>query len=375
MKVSVIVPVYNTEKYLGQCLDSICAQTLKDIEIICVDDGSTDSSPEILARYQAKDERIQVYTQENKYAGAARNLGKSHASGEYLAFWDSDDFFEPEALELLYNKAKEQNADICVCGANKYFEDRDQFHHNDSAYLNKNLLPKEPVFNRESHPEIILNFTNAIPWNKLFRRKFIEDIKLDFQEIRNCNDLYFTVNALCMADRITTVDRALVNYRLNRDEGLVSTVSRSPLSAFDAWTATEENLQRHGVFPEQSYVNRALSSTIYILRNMREYSAFEEAVLYLKNGALDRMHIIEGRGDDFYYAEWQGEFVSHIWNDTPQELLAYLAYTSYTQLLEKAMERQLEGDKINDLKQSRSYRTGRAITWLLRKMRDVFKGR
>ena len=126
IKVSVIVAVYNGEEYLEQCMDSICGQTLQDIEIICVDDGSTDSSCDILERYREKDERVQVYHQKNLYAGIARNTGKSHAQGEYLVFWDCDDFFEPEALEKMYEKAKEQDADICVCGARQYLQEKKQ---------------------------------------------------------------------------------------------------------------------------------------------------------------------------------------------------------------------------------------------------------
>ena len=90
IKVSVIVPVYNGEKYLEQCLDSICNQTLQEIEIICVDDGSTDSSWDILNRYKDQDDRIQLYRQQNLYAGVARNTGKSHATGEYLVFWETE---------------------------------------------------------------------------------------------------------------------------------------------------------------------------------------------------------------------------------------------------------------------------------------------
>ena len=95
-KVSVIIPVYNVEDYLRQCLDSVINQTLKDIEIICVDDGSTDKSLEILHEYEKKDSRITVLTQKNQYAGVARNVGMSVATGKYFVFLDSDDFFEPE---------------------------------------------------------------------------------------------------------------------------------------------------------------------------------------------------------------------------------------------------------------------------------------
>ena len=114
-KVSVIIPVYNTEKYLRECLDSVVNQTLRDIEIICVDDGSTDASPEILRKYAEKDSRVQVFTQEKSNAGAARNVGLSKAAGEYLAFLDSDDYYELSMLEHMLACAQERAADVVVC--------------------------------------------------------------------------------------------------------------------------------------------------------------------------------------------------------------------------------------------------------------------
>lgn len=110
--VSVIVPVYNAEKYLPQCIDSIVNQTIGDIEVLLINDGSSDSSGEILAQYASKDERIKVIEQPNKGAGAARNIGLAMAEGKYLSFLDSDDFFEPNMLELALAKASEDDADI-----------------------------------------------------------------------------------------------------------------------------------------------------------------------------------------------------------------------------------------------------------------------
>ena len=111
-KLSVIIPVYNVENYLRECLDSITSQTVKDIEIICIDDGSTDNSPKILKEYQKKDSRIKIITKENGGQASARNLGIKKAQGEYIAFIDSDDFIESEMLEKLYTKAKDNNLDI-----------------------------------------------------------------------------------------------------------------------------------------------------------------------------------------------------------------------------------------------------------------------
>ena len=116
-KVSVIIPVYNVEKYLHECLDSLLNQTLKDIEIIAVDDGSTDSSLKILKDYAKKDKRLKVLTQENKGAGAARNLGMKHATGSYLSILDSDDYFDHSMLELLYKKAEKTKAKDVVLQA------------------------------------------------------------------------------------------------------------------------------------------------------------------------------------------------------------------------------------------------------------------
>ena len=113
-KVSVVIPVYNVMQYLRECLDSVIAQTIKDIEIICVDDGSTDDSSVILQEYKAKDSRIHIFSQDNKGAGAARNKAINTATGEYVVFMDSDDWYpETDILETLYNKAVQNRVDIC----------------------------------------------------------------------------------------------------------------------------------------------------------------------------------------------------------------------------------------------------------------------
>jgi len=114
IKVSVIVPVYNCENYLSEMLDSILNQSMKEIEVICVDDGSTDGSAQILKEYADKDARVTVLTQENAGAGIARNAGIKIAQGKYLSILDSDDWFEPDMLEKAYQKCEQDRADLCV---------------------------------------------------------------------------------------------------------------------------------------------------------------------------------------------------------------------------------------------------------------------
>ena len=123
IKISVIIPVYNAEKYLRECLDSVIGQALQDIEIICVDDGSTDSSLSVLQKYAAKDTRLKIVVQANQGAAAARNVGMAVAQGEYLAFLDADDLYCPEALQTAYACATKSNADMVVFEAD-FFDDR-----------------------------------------------------------------------------------------------------------------------------------------------------------------------------------------------------------------------------------------------------------
>ena len=123
-QVSVIVPVYNTEKYLAQCVDSILAQTLRDIEVILVDDGSTDNSPAICDSYKSRDERIKVIHQQNKGLSAARNAGIRIASGKYIAFVDSDDFVDCKMYECMLHLAESENVPLVIC-TGFYYSDKD----------------------------------------------------------------------------------------------------------------------------------------------------------------------------------------------------------------------------------------------------------
>ena len=122
--VSVIIPVYNAAKYLRETLDCVCNQTLRDIEIICVDDGSTDDSPGILQEYAARDGRFRILQQKNQYAGVARNNGMAVARGKYLSFLDADDLFAPDMLEKMSARAEETGADLVCCDADE-FDDND----------------------------------------------------------------------------------------------------------------------------------------------------------------------------------------------------------------------------------------------------------
>lgn len=246
-KVSVIIPVYNTAEFLRQCLDSIVNQTLQDIEIICVDDGSTDASLDILHEYASNDSRIAILTQQNKGAGAARNAGIQIAHGEYLAFFDSDDFFDLRLLEKVTRKGDATNADIVMFGAKHYNNQTHEFSPMDYI-LNKKCLPNKDPFSPLDIPDCIFQLTTASPWSKLFRRSFSEKKGLKFQDLKNSEDILYVLSAISVANRISLVNEKLVSYRVGLNSNLESRKNLYPLEFYKALLTCREFLLAHNLY-------------------------------------------------------------------------------------------------------------------------------
>ena len=209
IKVSVIIPVYNVENYLRQNLQSVADQTIRDIEIICVDDGSTDSSYSIIEEFAEKDSRFIPVKQENGGAGAARNNGLRRARGKYLSFLDSDDFFDPAMLEEAYNKAEETKADFVVFGSDQYYEDTNEFKSVSWVVRYPELPPYQP-FGRRAMTDNIFKVFVGWAWDKLYNREWVLQNNLWFQEQRTSNDMLFVFSAVAIAKRIAYVEKGKV---------------------------------------------------------------------------------------------------------------------------------------------------------------------
>lgn len=255
-KVSVIIPVYNIEKHLRQCLDSVVNQTLPDIEIICIDDGSTDSSLTILNEYLNKDLRIKIIKQQHEGAGAARNKGLSVAQGKYLSFLDSDDFFELDMLEQMYNCADKYNTDIVVCKS-KIFDNGNIKGQNN---IKDCLLPNKEVFSCSDIPKYAFQFHMGWCWDKLYRTSFIKENGISFQNIKKHNDSFFSHISMIFAKRIYVLNKELVYYR----RGVSTSISRMKINEEEYiflcknfLGAIKEYLIKQKVFKmfEQSYIN------------------------------------------------------------------------------------------------------------------------
>lgn len=270
-KVSVILPVYNAEKYLRQCLDSIVCQTLQDIEIICVDDGSSDASLEILREYGEKDSRVKVVPQKNGGAGAARNNGLRIATGEYLSFLDSDDFFEPNMLEEAYNAAEQYTADFVVFNSNHYHMDKDAFVEVSWALRKKDIPPYMPFSYRQLTDNVFKTFVGWA-WDKLYRRSFVQEHNIWFQEQRTSNDMLFVFTALLVAKRIAIVDKVLAHQRRGGSESLSVTREKSWHCFYDALNALKKRMEAENIFweLEKDYVNYALHFSLWHLNTLAE---------------------------------------------------------------------------------------------------------
>lgn len=369
-KVSVIIPVYNAAPYLRQCLDSILGQSLREFEVICVDDGSTDDSVAILEEYAAHDDRLLVMRQRNQYAGVARNAGMAVARGEFLVFWDADDYFDPTALEKMHCQIVADESDVCVCGGKRFYEG-ENLEVGIKDYLNPKRIPKQVPFNRFTNPDYIINFTCEAPWNKMFRKSFIEKHQLRFQPRRNGNDVYFVACALCLAQSITVVREQLVCYRKNRPDSTVGTLSQAPYAPLLSWIDVRNRLMQEDALPEVSFENKALGVVIYCLNNLDTWDAFCQWYDFLEERGLDELGL-KLRDRSFYQLTWRYDFLFNLLQMSKEDFFAYFAHWNYLQSgiysarykeVSQRMAKYRECEKeLNAVKASRSYRVGRAVT-------------
>lgn len=213
-KISIIMPVYNGEAQLSKTIEAIRSQTLSEFEVILVDDGSSDRSCEIIREVMVADTRFTLLQQSHSGAGAARNLGLSAAKGEYVIFSDCDDWYLPHGLEALYQAATHNVADIAACNFSG-IDARGNAHL--QLGIQAGLLPaKRPVFCWRDCPNDILRVAGPMVWNKLYRREFLLEKGLEFDQLFSCNDLTFVALSLAQAERITCTPEHLIRYPFPR---------------------------------------------------------------------------------------------------------------------------------------------------------------
>lgn len=327
IKVSVIMAVYNSELYLRQALESLVCQTLQEIEIICVNDGSSDHSLDILKEYEKREPRIKVVNiiHEGKGAAHARNIGLSMARGEFVSILDSDDFFELEMLEKAYAKAKQKDVDIVLYDAfrydNTYNVDRSV-----STILMTEHLPDKDCFRPEEHADEIFFITGGMAWNGLFRRKMILDNNLEFYGVNHADDLVFSYLGYVYANKIAILNERLMHYRINTGTSQSDKKSQWPESGYLAFYFLKQKLMEKGLYYkyQSCFIRRSLSYAFFYLESMKELKSYHKLFYDLKNEYLEKLGAYEMLDDEF--EEFWIEKRDAIKNGTPEEYLFFLRH-------------------------------------------------
>lgn len=230
-KISVIVPVYNAEKYLKQCLDSLVSQTYKNIEIVCVDDGSSDGSLAILQEYSEKDERIKVISIENSGVSNARNVAIKNATGEYFAFCDSDDWFDKDYCHILHDVAVSENADIVMCS---YVSETGDRSFERPIFEESKIVFDEQQIKNNLHRRLfgLINEELASPekgdsiaslWTKLIKRDIVQKAEFcDLKEIAVFEDGLFLIDVLADCKKFVYINKPLYHYRKTNEQSITT---------------------------------------------------------------------------------------------------------------------------------------------------------
>ena len=310
--ISVIIPCFNQEKHIRECLDSIIEQNHEGYEIIAVDDGSSDGTPKILKEYAKRCGKIKVLSGDNKGAGAARNFGLRHAVGEFVLFMDSDDFLEAGAFKILSAATAKTNADIYFFNFNTYDDKSGKY--DEKIMFQK--LEKRVFFEDGSFGYSKVGFKEkkefflwsyVAPWNKLYRREFIFENNLEFDEIFSTNDRTFYFSSLITSKSIVMLDKTLINYRINNVDSL--TGSYNGYKFENRRRAYESSLKwidrRDRVLADTFFKVTVLDFVSFYHRtgNAEKYSIFMKTVRFFREMDAENAPSAEDLSDriGFYY--------------------------------------------------------------------------
>ena len=305
IKVSVIIPVYNTEKYLKACLDTVVGQTLREIEILCVDDGSTDGSLAILQEYAARDRRVRILSHPHTELGGAagaRNMGLAEANGAYVSLLDSDDRFDLTMLERTYQKAVAVNADVVMYDGERFDSENGNPVYSGSI-LNDACLPDKDVFSWRDYPDYIFQSTAGPAWAILIRNQCIQANQLAFQSVYGSDDHFFTYCALASAKQVTAIKEKVVYYRVHQvdKQNQMSNIRRKPLAAVEVCQQLRDWLCQNDLYRifRISYLNITAAICRWYLYAL---PSPENTIFYncLHERALKDLNLLDASLNDFH---------------------------------------------------------------------------
>ena len=297
MKVSIIVPAYNNEKTIKRCLDSLINQSFKDIEIIVINEGSSDKTKDMLDEY-LKYDNVFVFNTENHGQSAARNLGLDKAIGDYICFLDADDYVSKDGLEKLYNKARSGNFDVVLSNVNIIYPD-----HN--VIVNSGL--KEDTEGRNKIKELmIFSYSAGVIWNKIYKKDILKNIR--FKEGIWYEDVHFNFRLFPCLNKVGTIDDVFVNY-VQTEGSVTYTYNDKLYDIIKVFNDLVDYYKRNKLYDsyfqelEYSYVRYAYNTFIKRLCKCKNYKKFMEGFKYAKSEV--KKHFPKYR-KNYYYWHYRG---------------------------------------------------------------------
>lgn len=300
-EISIIIPVYNASGFICETLDSLINQSFSNFELICVDDGSSDETPQILEAYAKKDPRVIILRQDNMGPGAARNIGLDNARGTYVCMLDADDLYDGHMLEVMHTRSLETNADVVICRC-EMFDDRTGESLDAEWTVKDNQLPAENTFTPTDIQDFIFTAFMGWPWDKLYKRAFVEENALRYPSLQNSEDLYFVFLANAKANLISIVDQHLVKHRMNRSNSVSTSRSKAPLDFYRSSCLLKKALKEDPMLYSKfswSFFNWAFEYMIWNINTMTDATARKLQLTALGNGDFAELELDHHAGAFF----------------------------------------------------------------------------
>ena len=270
--VSIIVPIYNVDKYLEECIESLKNQTYKNLEIILINDGSTDNSEQICRKEEKQDNRIVFINKKNGGAASAKNEGLKVVKGDYIAFVDSDDFIEADMIEYMVNTIKKYNSDIVQCSFTNLYKNTEKF--------KQDKIIEQNIGSKDFLELFLTKWDSSLFWNKLFKREVIENVF--FKEGRCIDDEFFTYKCVINSKSIVTSNKIVYNYRMRKSGVMKSESSQKQIlkDRVDYLYERYELVRKIYKDLDKDFLEHLLT---YYLIISKDYYVYEKLLDYMKN--------------------------------------------------------------------------------------------
>ena len=283
-EVSVIIPVYNNEKFIRETLESLKNQTFADFEALCIDDGSSDGSAKIIQEYEANDQRFHYIYQKNSGAGPARNNGLSNAKGEYIAFLDGDDLYYPNYLKRMIEALDKTQADVCICERESFDSKSGRTIYRGSKYKK---FEEDKVYYTKDLANNFFELISVFCWDKMFRHSFLERYPYEFQNLRSSNDVTFVCSTMAAAQTVCFVKESMVRYRNGTGVSTQDRAIKYPLCAMQAFGIARKNIYHlhEGDITWQKTIDSRCAEAFFntIQKDVKDEASCKEAYDTFKN--------------------------------------------------------------------------------------------